>query len=79
MIFIGGKFTDSEMNEIKNLGRFADKSVTDIMIEFVTKQAVSMQRQGISATHMILGQSETPPSPKANEKMDGKKWWQLFR
>ena len=43
------------MEEINNLSKLADKSVTTMVAEFVARQAVSMQGKGISATHMILG------------------------
>ena len=65
MIYIGGSFTSDEMNEIKHLSRLADNSVTSMVTEFVARQAVAMQSQGKSDTHMILGQS--------------KKWWEFWK
>lgn len=56
MIYIGGSFTSSEMEEINSLSKLADKSVTTMVAEFVARQAAAMQSKGISATHMIWGQ-----------------------
>ena len=56
MIWIGGSFTISEMNEIEKLARLADNSVTTMVAEFVAKQAIAMQSKGASASHRILGQ-----------------------
>ena len=56
MIYIAGSFISSEMEEINNLSKLADKSVTTMVVEFVARQTVAMKSKGISATHMILGQ-----------------------
>lgn len=55
MIVIGGSFTSKEMTEIENLSRLADKSITTMVAEFVARQAVDLQSQSKSVTHMILG------------------------
>ena len=68
MIWIGGEFTQEEIAEIGNLSGLADKSVTDLIMAFVAKQAVNMRNQGLSSSHTILGQEE---------KKTKKKWWQF--
>jgi hypothetical protein len=73
MIYLGGKFTEGEMNEIRRLGTLADKGVTNMVAVFVAKQAAAMQKQGLSGTHEILGQASTADSSAE------KKWWQLWK
>jgi hypothetical protein len=58
MLYLGGNFTQEEMSEIYNLGKYADKSVTDLVVTFVAKQAVNMHNQGLSSPHTILGQED---------------------
>jgi len=71
MIYLGGMFTDAEINEIKSLSRLANGRVTNMVAEFVARQAVSLQKQGSFATHIILGHD-------SGENVS-KKWWEFWR
>lgn len=73
LIYLGGKFTESEMDEISSLGSLADKNVTKMVAVFVAKQMVTLQKQGSSGIHEILGQTF------AADKPADKKWWQLWK
>jgi hypothetical protein len=76
MITIGGRFTSAEMNEIEGLGRLADTSVTNLVTEFVAKQAKQMVAQGLPGTHMILGQLTREKGPRASS---ARKWWNFWK
>lgn len=56
MIWIGGALTDTECQEIEKLSSHADKTVTDMVSEYVARQIILFNSKGISATHFILGQ-----------------------
>ena len=55
----------------KRFSRMANGRVTKMVAEFVVKQAVSLQNQGSSATHIILGHDSV--------ETVNKKWWEFWR
>lgn len=68
MIWITGRFTPDETVALDRLSGLADPAVTKMVATFVTKQAVDMQRQGIGATHKILGQASSE-----------RQWWKFWK
>lgn len=59
MVWIGGSFTSSEMDEIERLSRLADKSVTPMVQAFMVSQMIAARRQGMSMTCFVLGDTPT--------------------
>ena len=58
IVYITGKFTHEEMNEIEALSQYEHIPLRDVVIDFVAQMMIKTQKMGVSVTHQILGKDK---------------------